>query len=274
MKSRSMVLLGAVCLFFCGELSAQIGERGGGRGEESLSVASAGRVTWKNALMSLLVPGSGQVLAGQERGAIYLVAEAFLLTRLISERNEGNRERNRYRALALNVSRRAFGGAETDTVFEYYDKMGKFKESGPFSTAVDGTLVPPTELDTFNGSIWDLARRTFLQNPDGPFDVDSDEYRRALAFYRLRAIGPNFSWSWRNAGLELDLFRLGIKDSDDAFRRASSQLGALVANHLLSAVDAFISYRLWGGAAIVNSFYLPADGRGRATFNLNVTVGF
>ena len=73
---------------------------------------------------------------------------------------------------------------------------------------------------------------------------------------------------------ERDLFRLGIKNSDDAFRRASSQLGALVANHLLSAVDAFVSYRLWGGAAIVNSSYLPADGRGRATFNLDVTVGF
>ncbi len=239
----------------------------------STGFSESNRITWKNSVLSLLIPGSGQVIGGQERGALYLVAEAFLLTRVISERNAGERERNRYRALAINVARRRFGGIETDTVFEYYDKMGKFIESGPFSVATDGSLIPPSDPETFNGDIWALARRTFLPDPDGIVDTESVEYQRALAFYRRRAIGPNFRWSWRNAGLERDLFRLGIKDSDNAFKRASSQLGALVANHLLSAVDAFISYRL-GAETTINSAYLPDDGLEGPTFNLNVTVGF
>jgi len=152
-------------------------------------------------------------------------------------------------------------------------KVGKFIESGPFTTSTDGTLVPPDDLGTFNGSIWDLARRTFLPDPDNP-DPTSEEYGRALDFYRKRAIGPNFTWSWRNAALERDLYRLSIRKSDDAFRRASNQLGALLANHILSAVDAFVSYRLTNGRAMLRTSLLPGDGRGRPDINFQVTVGF
>jgi hypothetical protein len=110
--------------------------------------------------------------------------------------------------------------------------------------------VPPQDELTYNGSIWQLARETFLVDPVNP-DTSSIEYQNALSFYRDRAVGPNFQWSWRDAGLEQDLFRQSIKRSDDAYRGATQYLGLLLANHLLSAIDAFVSYRLsQNGAAV------------------------
>jgi hypothetical protein len=66
----------------------------------------------------------------------------------------------------------------------------------------------------------------------------------ALQFYQARAVGANFLWSWRNHSLEHEVFRDYIKRSDNAFRRAQNQIGLLLANHVLSAVDALISARL------------------------------
>lgn len=204
----------------------------------------SGTPRWVEVVSSGIVPGSGQLLQGQHRGAVYLAAEALLLTRAIARLNEGRRERDRYREIALNVARREFGGTETDTVFEYYDQMGKFLESGPYDADPGAGFQPATDESTFNGAIWALARRTFLQDPDAAVDPSSDAYQRALDFYRRRAIGPGFLWSWRNARLERDVFREGIRNSDAAFRRATSQIGLLLANHIVSLVDAYVTQRL------------------------------
>jgi hypothetical protein len=202
------------------------------------------RASWARPLASAIVPGAGQLLGGRERGALYLVAEAFLLTRALALAAEGRRERDRYRELALVVARAPYGPAATDTVFEYFEQMGRYVESGPFDTDPGPALVPPTDERTYNGQIWALARRTFFADPDLIPPADAPEYQRALAFYSGRAIGPNFQWSWRNAGLEQDLYRQTIRQSDRAFRQASQGLGLLLANHLLSSVDAAITERL------------------------------
>jgi hypothetical protein len=202
------------------------------------------RATWARPLASAIVPGTGQLLGGRERGALYLVAEAFLLTRSLALNAEGRRERDRYRELAMVVARAPFAPALNDTVFEYFEQMGRYVESGAFDTDPGPALVPPTDERTYNGQIWALARRTFFVDPNVTPAPDSPEYQRALAFYSSRAIGPNFQWSWRNAGLEQDLYRQTIRQSDRAFRHASQGLGLLLANHLLSAVDAAITERL------------------------------
>ena len=77
-----------------------------------------------------------------------------------------------------------------------------------------------------------------------PPDPMSLEYWRALQFYQARAAGPDFLWSWRDHSLEHQVFRETIRRSDIAFRRAQTQVGLLLANHVLSAVDAIISSRL------------------------------
>lgn len=195
-------------------------------------------------LASAALPGSGQLMTGRHRGAIYAISEALFLTRFLAIHAEGRRERDRYLDLAFTIARGPYDPAARDTAFEYFERMEGFIESGPFDTDPGPALVPPTDERTFNGSIWALARATFFPDPDSIPPTESLEYRRALAFYEDRAVGPNFRWSWRNAGLEQDLFRQSIRQSDEAFRRATRQLGLLLANHLLSALDAFISYRL------------------------------
>jgi hypothetical protein len=240
------------------------------------TAAKPQRATWLPPVSSLLIPGSGQLMMGQERGAIYLVLEALLLTQAVSFSSEGGRESDRYRALAFTVARASFDPVKPDTAFEYYEKVAEFIESGPFDTDPGPALVPPTDERTFNGFQWDLARRTFFADPHDPPPPNSPEYQRALEFYRQHAVGPNFVWTWRNAGLEQDLYRQSIRRSDDAFRRATTWFGLLLANHVLSFVDAFISTRLAGNEhqLEVESALLD-QGPGQApVWQLGLKVGF
>lgn len=198
---------------------------------------------WVTPLASALVPGTGQLMRGQDRGAFYLVAEAFLLQRFISLWAQANKEEDLYRNLALKVARAPFAPSMRDTVFEYFEQMGRYGQSGPYDTDPGPRLVPPVDEGTYNGNIWALARRTFFTANTTPPDT-SIAYQSALAFYRSHAIGPNYQWSWEQAAIEQDLFRQTIKQGDDTFRQATQQLGLLLANHFISAVDALVSERL------------------------------
>ena len=217
---------------------------------------------WIIPVTSALIPGSGQLLAGNERGVLYLAAEAFLMLRFWSLRSEGRRNRDAFRDLAFSVARAPFRPARRDTVFKYFEVMESYLESGPFSTGSGSELVPPVDESTFNGRIWLLARQTFLPDPDSPPDTSSDEYRRALDFYAERAIGANFQWSWRDAGLERDLFSQSIRRSDDAFRMATQYLGLVLVNHLVSAIDGFVTQRL-GSQTSVNTAIAAGPDRGQ-----------
>ncbi len=211
---------------------------------------------------SLLIPGSGQLLAGQDRGAVYLATELYTLLRYVQLERAGEREADRFRALAYVIARRGFTTERRDTVFEYYEQMQRFQESGVFDADSGAVFAPEIDPATYNGSVWLLARRTFWTDPDQPPDTASAEYKRALGFYQERAIGPDFRWSWRDAPLEHQEFREAIRRSDRALRRAQTQIGILLLNHVASAVDALISSRLaavagrpaelrtvfWGGA--------------------------
>lgn len=201
---------------------------------------------WVRPVASLLIPGTGQLMGGSDRAALYLVAEAFFLTRFLSLQRDGGHNADQYHDLAFSVARGPFAPVIRDTVWDYFEAMGKYIESGPFDTDPGPALVPPSDALSFNGKIWLLARETYFQRPDSAPDPGSVEYARALDFYRRRAIGPDFRWSWRGAAIEQDLFRQTIRSSDEAYRRARAQLGLLMANHLLSAVDALISSRLPG----------------------------
>lgn len=199
-------------------------------------------------LVSLLIPGSGQLLAHQDRGAVYIAAEVYLVSRFLQLDREAVREAHRFQTLAFNVARQPYAPLRRDTIFEYYEQMERFTESGAYDTDPGPAFAPESDLTTYNGSMWLLARRTFWENPDSAPDPTSPQYWRAVQFYQSRAVGPNFQWSWRNHSLEHEVFRDYIKRSDNAFRRAQNQVGLLLANHVLSAVDALISARMSAAA--------------------------
>jgi hypothetical protein len=227
---------------------------------------------WIRPVASLILPGTGQLMAGQDRAAIYFAAELFLIARVLQLNEEAHDEGDRFRDLAFDVARRAYAPQEVDTVFEYYETMERFVESGNYDTDAGSAFVPEPDPTTYNGSVWLLARRTYWADPEVPPDPTSPEYQRALQFYQSRAVGPGYLWSWRDASLEHDVYRQSIRRSDAAFRDAQSQVGLLLANHFVSAVDALISSRLSAVAKRPTSLRTTLGTRGNA--RLMVTMSF
>lgn len=198
---------------------------------------------WWTPLASAVIPGSGQLVMRQGRGVPYLATEAFLLLQYFSIRDDAREFRNEYQRLA-EVARSFFTNQFPAGDFEYYERMQQFVESGGYDLDVNGSFQPELDTLTFNGFTWRLARRTYWEDPDVEPARDSDAYQRAVEFYEERAVRDEFRWSWQNAQLEQDLFRQTIQRSNSAFRRTSQYLGVLIANHALSAIDAFVMLRL------------------------------
>jgi len=222
-------------------------------------------------LASLLLPGAGQLMAGQDRGAVYLAAEIYLLSRFVQLDREASREAERFHALAYDIARRAFSPTRRDTVFEYYEQMERFAESGRYNTDPGSGFTPESDPRTYNGSVWLLARRTLWPDPDVP-PPTQELYLRAVDFYRARAVGPAFQWSWRDHSLEHEVFRETIRRSDDGFRSAQNQVGLLLANHVVSAVDALISSRLAAAAGRPAELHTTVGPRGNA--RVQISIGF
>jgi hypothetical protein len=192
------------------------------------------------------VPGTGQIALRQTRFVPYVALEVFAWVQYLAAREEGRERRREYRDIARAVARASFSEQPPPGDFEYYERMEQFVESGVFELIPGGELEPEVDTTTFNGATWLLARRTFWEDPETPPPRDSEAFRRAQEFYTRRAVGPAFRWSWRNAQLEQDLFRRAIQRSNSAFRRSAEYLGVIIANHVLSAVDAFVTLRLRG----------------------------
>ena len=199
---------------------------------------------WYAPLLSAAVPGAGQGLLRQQRAVAYLVVEGYLVLEAVRSRRDANRETEAYREIARTVARAGFGGTAPDGPWPYYERLQTVLESGAFNRTPGGVFTPETDPSTFNGSIWRLARETFWRDPEVAPDPGSAEYQRAIAFYRSRAAGESFLWSWRDAQLEQDLYRQTIDRSNEAARRARQMVGLILANHALSLVDAYVSVRL------------------------------
>jgi hypothetical protein len=221
------------------------------------AVPLSGR-TWVRPLASLVVPGSGQLLAGQPRGLVYLAAEVWFLARAVALRQDSRRESTFFRTLAYTVARRRYGYDRVDGAWPYYEEMGQYIESGAFNAGSPAAFTPEGDTATYNGHIWQVARRTYFEDPDSTPPLSSPEYVAALRFYQGRAVGDVFRWSWRDARLEQDVYRASIRASDEAYRSATNFLGAVLLNHLVSAVDAFIATRL--GRNGVLPVVRPAEG--------------
>jgi hypothetical protein len=195
-------------------------------------------------LASALLPGGGQALLGQDRFIAYLAVEGFAWLRYATDVAEARRQRRAYRALAERVARSAFGDSRPVGDFEYYERMKHWVASGAFDLIPGGAVDPETDTTTFNGAVWLLARRTYWTDPDATPPAGSAAQQQALSFYLDRAIGPAYRWSWSGAELEQDVFGQTIDRSNDAYRRTIEDLGLVLANHVLSTVDAYVTVRL------------------------------
>lgn len=201
-------------------------------------------------LLSAVLPGAGQYAQGQHRWVAYLAAEVVGWLLVIDRRRDGNRLRDRYRDLAWTVAREGLSGPpRTDGSFEYYEDLSDWERSGRYDRDPRSAgLQPEDDPATFNGAVWGLARALYFP-PDGPDPEPGDpRYQEALEYYRTRAYDATFLWDWSGAPEEWARYGRTIEHSDERFRQATLFTGAVVANHLLSSVDAFVSARLTDAA--------------------------
>lgn len=220
-------------------------------------------------LASGVLPGSGQYLQGQRRGWAYLAVEALAWAFYVERRSAGADLRSRYRDFAWTEARLQ-AGSRVDGDFDYYETLTQWQRSGRFDA--DATLAglqPEPDAATFNGSIWARATRLFLPNGTGGPD-DDPQYQRALDYYRQRAYGTELLWDWTGTGTARDELASLIRRSDDRFRQATSVLGLVFANHLVSMVDAFVSARASG--ATVRSGIVPSSTPGGLLWTTRVDL--
>ncbi|MDE3128454.1 MAG: hypothetical protein KGL38_10640 [Gemmatimonadota bacterium] len=200
---------------------------------------------WSAPIASAILPGAGQAVLGQQRSVAYLALEAFVWLQYFKDQRDWRQQRAAYRDLAATVARSPFTANPPLGDWAYYESMEHYLESGVYSVSGSAADVQPeTNEGTYNGAMWLLARTNYWPNPAVAPPVSSPEYQSALRFYESRAVRPEYRWSWRNAQLEQDLYRRTINKANDAVRRATSDLGIVLANHVLSMVDAFSTWRL------------------------------
>ena len=181
---------------------------------------------------SAILPGAGQFYLSADRWVPFTAAEVWSWLKFTQDRREAKKFERAYRDIAWEVARQFTTSARKDSVFTYFEALGEWKESGQFDIDPNTAGIQP-EIDstTFNGAQWRRARALY-----------SDPVK-ALAYYRQNAIPDPYLWSWGNSRLEQEEFRGTIRRSDAAFRAGTRMLGVILANHLISAVDAFVLAR-------------------------------
>ena len=213
----------------------------------SLGLAAQRAETQSSAVVTLasaILPGAGQAILRQKRSVIYLALEAAGVGYYVSRRRDGDRARDRYRRLSRTVARAAYSPDGPAGSWDYYERMEKYVESGVYEIVPGGNVDPETNVETFNGAIWLLARQTYWRDANAPPAVESAEYRAALEFYMSRAVRPEYRWSWSADPEAFMQYRLAIASSNSAFRHAEQIVSVVLANHFLSAVDAYASVKL------------------------------
>lgn len=230
-------------------------------------------------LASAALPGSGQLLRDQRRGWLFLVAEALAWYLHVDRRRDGNRLRMAYRDLAWDVAR-IQDGPRGDKNFGYYEDLSQWTSSGAFDTDPSHPgIQPEKDPGTYNGAVWARAQALFFGEAPGGVRSGDPAWDEALALYRSEAYGPGHLWDWGGAPDEQTRFARLIRRSDDHLQEATTMLGLIVANHVLSAADAFVSHRLERASGRSMSTRLTVGaaryGRGGSTpdVRLELTVG-
>ncbi|GEM_PF-5196394 len=262
---------------------------------------------YKPVLLSALLPGSGQLYRGQRRGFAYVAAEIVSVTAWAFFKNEGNNNRDEYIDFARVNARETLAANDPwynviqDRInpnlqgdWDYYEHMRNYRRSGRYDRDLnnDYTLTgnlrdldPETEYtDSFNNRQWGIARINYFEsdpeNPDALVGTSADTVA-AKEFYAATATSFDMAWDWGTpeqnplSTVNWNQYKDIIHDANTAFRRASFSLGLLLANHVISTIDSYISVRTYnsrlGGKDGLGIFLSPdgADQSGpRARFEV------
>lgn len=161
-------------------------------------------------LFSLILPGLGEQYLGHSgRAKAFFVTEGAIWTSFAAFRIQGNHRKNLYKEYAD-----VFAGVPPRNDEDFYRTIGNFISSdGPFSA---------------NESIRRQARANF-----------PNSLQKQQEFYDQYAYTGDNAWTWESAA-RWQQYQDMRSASLDAIHRSNLSLGLLVANRLLSVIDAGI----------------------------------
>lgn len=199
---------------------------------------------WWAPIASAVLPGSGQAVMRQTRAAGYAALELYTWLQLAESRRDSRRARAEYRRIARDVARQPCAAPCPSGDWDYYERLENpdYVGSGRFDVVPGGAVDPETADSTYNGFVWRLARELYF---GGRVEVPTTDpsYQRALAYYQQRAYGDAYAWSWRDRQNMLSEYRLSVSRQNSADQATTNALSVLVANRVLSLVDAFVTIR-------------------------------
>jgi hypothetical protein len=181
----------------------------------------------------------------QTRAAGYAALELYSWLQYAESRRDARRFRQEYQRIARNTARQPCPNPCPNGDWNYYERLEspRYVGSGRFDAVPGGAIDPETADSTYNGEVWLLARELYFgdQSELPPSDA---RYQSALAYYQRNAYTEPFAWSWRNGQAQLAEYRLAIARRNSADQSATNALGVVIANRVLSLVDAFVTVRV------------------------------
>jgi hypothetical protein len=199
---------------------------------------------WWAPVASVVVPGSGQLVMRQPRAAAFLGIEAYEWIQLLESTRNAHDLRSEYRRIAREVARSNVKGPRPDGSWAYYESMEEYPASGSFNLGTGADIVPETDETTFNGALWRKARGIFWVDADSPPPRTDASFQKALDFYLDQAVRDEFAWTWKNAQISQAEYSNTILRYNRATRDVRNALGIILANHLVSGIDALATVRI------------------------------
>jgi len=176
-------------------------------------------------LASLLLPGAGQLMGGQDRGAVYLATEIYFVSRFLQLNRDASREADLFQALAYDVARRAYSPRAATRCSSTSSKWSASTRVGATTPTRDRRSCPRATRTPTNGFRVAARPAHVLGGPRHAPRPDVAVVLAGLAVLSGARRGTGFRWSWRDHSLEHEVFRETIRRSDDGFRGAQNQVG-------------------------------------------------
>ncbi len=176
----------------------------------NLSISSSPAIN--NAVMSLILPGSSQIMNGSKiKGYSFIATEIFGILGNFYYRREARQFRERYRTYAYTVA-----GADPSVEDENYWNAIERRRS----------------REEYIEYLWRLARSYYPTDPE-----------RQQEFVNSRMVQGNWSFPTLE---EWFGYRKLRRQERSSLSDAGVMIGVIIANHIFSALDAFVSTKLAG----------------------------
>ncbi len=177
------------------------------------SLAAQQKSLARAVLLSLVVPGAGELYLGYEgRAKAMFVSEVAVWGTFAGFRLQGRMREERYKELA-----QLFAGVEGERDDDYYRLLSNYVSSEDYNV--------------------DVMRQARLKYPD--------DREKQLEYFEANGYFGDDAWQWDDL-THMDEFEMTRTRSRQAYRRAVLTTGFAFLNRVVSMIDVYLAFRLDG----------------------------